>query len=94
MSKNMKIGETRWNKRELSLSERAEELGLELQQDNGGCYWLGIVDRPDTRSIGPMDLDEAEDRIIAAENGFSEDQAEEYVADQRWKRLHRKSDTE
>lgn len=94
MNKNTKTRESRWNKREFSLSERAEELGLELQQDNDGCYWLDIVDQPDTRSIGPMDLDEAEDRITAAENGFSTDQAEEYVADQRWKRLHPESEAE
>lgn len=88
MNENTKIRENRWNKREFTLAERAEALGLELQQDNDGCYWLDIVDQPDTRYLGPLDLDEVEDRITAVENGFNTDQIEDYMADQRWKRLH------
>ena len=88
MHGNTETREIRWNKREFALSERAEALGLELQQDNDGCYCLDIVDRPDTRSFGPFDLDEVEDRITATENGFSMGQIEEYMADQRWKPLH------
>lgn len=70
MNKNAETREDRWNKREFALAERAEELGLELQQDNDGCYWLNIVDQPDAQSLGPFDLDEAEDRIVAAERGI------------------------
>lgn len=88
MNENAGTRDNRWNKREFALAERAEELGLELQQDNDGCYWLDIVDQPDTRSLGPFDLDEVEDRITAAENGFGTDQIEDYMADQRRKRLH------
>lgn len=84
--------ETRWNKREFALAERAEELDLELRQDGDGLYWLEIVDQPDMRDLGPFDLDEVEDRITAAENGFSTDQVEEYMVDQRWKRLHPKAE--
>lgn len=94
MNKNTKTRENRWSKREFSLSERAEELGLELQQDSDGFYWLDNVNQSDMRSLGPFDLDETEDRITAAENGFSTDQAEEYVADQRWKRLHPEAETD
>lgn len=88
MNENTEIRENRWDKCELALSERAEVLGLELQRDNDGCYWLDIVDQPDTRSLGPFDLNEVEDRIIGAENGFSAEQIEEYMASQRWNRLH------
>ena len=56
---------------------------MSLRQDDDGCYWLDYVDQSDMRSLGPFDLCEVEDRITAAENGFSTDQAEEYVADQR-----------
>lgn len=82
------------DEREFYLAKRAEELDLELQQDNDGCYWLDYVDQPDMRSLGPFDLDEMEDRITAAENGFTTEQVEEYVADQRWKRLHPESEAE
>lgn len=73
---NEETREVRWNKREFALAERAEELGLELQQDDDGLYWLEIVDQPDMRDLGPFDLDEVEDRITAAENGLRMDQVE------------------
>lgn len=94
MNESTKIRKNRWNEREFALAERAEELGLELQQDNDGYYWLNIVDQPDARSLGPFDLNEAEDHIVAAENGFATEQIEEYMADQRWKRLHPESEAE
>jgi len=80
--------ENKWNERELDLVKRAYEFDMDLCRDDDGCYWLDFVDQPDMRSIGPMDLDEAEDRIVAAENGWNTEQTEEYTADQRWKRLH------
>ena len=73
---------------ELGLEDRVKELDMELRRDDDGCYWLDYVDQPDMRSLGPFDLDEVEDWITAAENGLSGEQIEEYVADQRWKRIH------
>lgn len=73
---------------ELGLEERVQELDMKLRQDDNGCYWLDYVNQPDMRSLGPFDLDEAEDWITAVENGFTREQVEEYIADQRWKRLH------
>ena len=83
----------RWNKREFDLAERAEAFDLELRQDTDGCYWLGPINQPDTHDIGPYDLDEVEDWITAAESGFSRWQTEEYMTDQRWKRLHPEAET-
>lgn len=73
---------------------RAAKLDMELRQDSDGCYWLDYVDQPDMRSHGPFDLDEVEDWLTAAENRFSSEQTEEYMADQRWKRLHPEPEVE
>lgn len=77
-----------WSERELDLAGRAEVFGLELRRDDDGCYWLGYIGWPDMRDIGPYNLDEINDSITAAENGFSREQTEEYMADQRWRRIH------
>ena len=79
---------------EPGLEDRAKELDMELRQDDDGCYWLDYVDQPDMRSRGPFDLDEVEDWLTAAENRFSSEQTEEYMADQRWKRLHPEPEAE
>lgn len=74
--------------REFNLSERAETLDLELRRDDDGYYWLDYIGCLDMASVGPMDLDEVEDWITAAESGMSTGQREEYCADQRWRRIH------
>lgn len=68
------------NNLESELAERAEEFDMDLRQDSDGFYWLDFVNQPDMRSLGPMDLDEVADRITAAENGFSGNQVEDYMA--------------
>lgn len=83
-----------WDEREFDLAERSEELDCELKRDDDGCYWLSHIYQTDTHDIGPFDLDEVEDWITAAENGFGRMQTEEYMADQRWKRLHPEAETE
>ena len=67
------------SEREFNLSERAEALDMELRRDDDGLYWLDFVGDPSMRSIGPLDLDEVEARIEAAENGISRDQFEDGV---------------
>lgn len=67
------------SEREFNLAERAEAFDLELRRDDDGCYWLDYVSCPDMRSIGPMDLDEVEARIEAAESGISRKQFEDGV---------------
>lgn len=52
-------------------STRAEDKGMELRRDGDGCYWMDFSSDPSFRSVGPMDLDEAEARIEAAESGIS-----------------------
>lgn len=76
------------NEREFDLSERAEALDMNLRRDNAGCYWLDYIGCPDMRSVGPLDLDEIEDRIEAAERGLSKADMEEYCEDRRWRRIH------
>lgn len=63
--------------REFDLATRAENQDMELRRDAGGCYWLDSSYDPSFRSVGPLDLDEIEDRIEAAEGGISRDQFEE-----------------
>lgn len=76
------------NEREFELSERAEDLDMNLRRDNAGCYWLDSSYDPNFRSVGPLDLDEIEDRIEAAEGGLSKADREEYCEDRRWRRIH------
>lgn len=76
------------NEREFELSERAEDLDMNLRRDNAGCYWLDSSYDPNFRSVGPLDLDEIEDRIEAAECGMSTMQREEFCEDRRWRRIH------
>ena len=76
------------SEREFDLSERAEALDLEFRQDDAGYYWLDSSYDPSFRSVGPLDLDEVEDWITAAESGMSTGQREEYCANQRWRRIH------
>ncbi len=71
------------SEREFNLSERAEALDMELRRDDDGLYWLDFVGDPSMRSIGPLDLDEVEARIEAAENGISRDQFEDGVRAQK-----------
>ena len=71
------------SEREFNLSERAEALDMELRRDDDGLYWLDFVGNPSMRSIGPLDLDEVEAQIEAAENGISRDQFEDGVRAQK-----------
>ena len=73
---------------EFNLSERAEALGLELRRDDDGCYWLDSSYDPSFRSVGPLDLDEIEDQIEAAECGMSKADREAFCEDRRWRRIH------
>lgn len=76
------------NECEFDLSERAEALDLELRRDDAGCYWLDYIGCPDQRSVGPLDIDEVEDWVTAAERGMNTEEREEYLAGQRWRRIH------
>ena len=69
--------------REFDLATRAEDQDMELRRDDDGLYWLDFVGDPSMRSIGPLDLDEVEARIEAAENGISRDQFEGCVRAQK-----------
>ena len=71
-----------------NLSERAEALDLELRRDDDGCYWLDFASDPTMQSVGPLDLDEVEDWITAAERGLTTSQREEFCAARRWRRIH------
>ena len=71
LRKNYEKGEFEMSEREFNLSERAEALDMELRRDDDGLYWLDFVGDPSMRSIGPLDLDEVEARIDAAENRIS-----------------------
>lgn len=62
--------------REFDLATRAENQDMELRRDADGCYWLDFSGNPN-RSIGPMDLDEVEARIEAAESGISRKEFED-----------------
>lgn len=83
LRKNYEKGEFEMSEREFNLSERAEALDMELRRDDDGLYWLDFVGDPSMRSIGPLDLDEVEARIEAAENGISRDQFEDGVRAQK-----------
>ncbi len=56
---------------EFDLATRAEDQGMELRRADDGLFWLDFVGDPLMRSIGPLDLDEVEFRIEAAENRIS-----------------------
>lgn len=73
---------------EFILSARAEALDMELRRDTDGSYWLDYSGDPTMRSVGPLDLDEAEDWITAAERGMATAQPAEFCAEQRWRRIH------
>ncbi len=90
----------KWNEREHDLAKRAKEFNMELRRDDDGCYWLDPINSPDeqetdpmilnfieTHSIGPLDLDEVEDRIVATENRLNAEDALNYLVDQCYKRL-------
>lgn len=68
---------------EFDLATRAEDQHMELRLDTDGCYWLDFARDPSMRSIGPMNLEEVEARIEAAENGISRDQFEDGVRAQK-----------
>ncbi len=71
------------SEREFDLATRAEDQDMELRRDPDGCYWLDFVGDSSMRSIGPMDLDEVESRIAAAESGISRKQLEDGVRAQK-----------
>lgn len=71
------------SEREFDLATRAEDQDMELRRDNDGCYWLDFSSDPSFRSIGPMDLDEVEARLEAAERGISRKDFEDGVRAQK-----------